>query len=378
LITLNEDLKKAIISVINDLVTDQRVDRTARTLVEMGFNVLLVGRKLKKSLPIIEKPYKTKRMFLLFSKGPLFYAEYNIRLFLFLLFHKSNLLVSNDLDTLLPNFLIHKIKRIPIVYDSHEYFTGVPELENRRIIQKIWKSIEKRIFPKLKVIITVNNSIAELYKKEYDKQLIVVRNIPLTKKGTVVKTKKELGLPEDKNIILLQGAGINIDRGAEEAVMAMEYIENAILFIIGGGDVIPELKLLVEKLFLSEKVNFLPKQTPEMLFNYTCHAKIGLTLDKDTNINYRFSLPNKLFDYIHAGIPILSSKLVEIQKIIDQYQIGETIDNHNPRHISDKINSLFQNQEKLEFWKKNLIIAQKELCWENEKKVLIKTYEPFI
>jgi len=371
-------LKKVIISVINDLATDQRVDRTATTLVEIGFKVLMIGRKLKNSLPLKEKSYKTKRMILLFNKGPFFYVEYNIRLFLFLLFHKSDLLVSNDLDTLLPNYLIHKIKKAKLVYDSHEYFTGVPELENKKIKKKIWKSIEKHIFPKLKVIITVNKSIADLYKEEYGKQPIVVRNIPISKNADKIKTRNELGLPENKNIIILQGSGINIERGAEEAVLAMEYVNNSILYIIGDGDIIPALKVIVSKQNLSDKVKFLPKQTPEMLFNYTYHSDIGLTLDKDTNINYRFSLPNKLFDYIQAGIPVLASKLIEVQKIIEQYQIGETIDNHNPLHISNKINEIFKNNGKLEFWKKNLIIAQQELCWENEKKVLIKAYEPFI
>ncbi len=378
MVSIQYELRKAIISVINDLVTDQRVNRTASTLVEMGFDVLMVGRKLKNSLPISERSYESKRMILLFKKGPLFYAEYNFRLFLLLLFRKSNLLVSNDLDTLLPNYLIHKIKKTPLVYDSHEYFTGVPELEKRKIVKKIWLSIEKRIFPKLKVIITVNNSIAELYNKEYNKQLIVVRNIPKTKKIENIKTKNELGLTEDRNIIILQGAGINIDRGSEEAVMAMEYVNNAVLYIIGGGDVLPTLKVMVDKSNLIEKVKFIPKQTPEMLYNYTYHADLGLTFDKDTNINYRYSLPNKLFDYIHSGTPILASKLIEIQKIIEYYNIGETIDNHSPIHISEKINEIFNNRDKLELWKKNLIIAQQELCWEKEKNVLLKAYEPYI
>jgi glycosyltransferase involved in cell wall biosynthesis len=371
-------LKKAIISVINDLATDQRVDRTAVTLTEMGFDVLMVGRKLRNSLPLLSKPYKTRRMVLLFRKGPFFYAEYNIRLLFFLLFRKADLLVSNDLDTLPPNYLVHKLKKTPLVYDSHEYFTGVPELENRHTVRNIWKRIEKRIFPKLSLIITVNNSIADLYEKEYGKKLLVIRNIPMKKSHTAQKTKEELGMPEDKKIIVLQGSGINIERGAEEAVMAMEFVNNAVLFIIGGGDVIPTLKYLAEKLELTEKVKFIPKQTPDMLYNYTCQADLGITLDKDTNINYRFSLPNKLFDYIHAGVPILASGLVEIQKIIEQYNIGDIIKSHHPLDISSKINEIFKNGEKLELWKKNLIIAQQELSWEREKKVMIKAYDPYI
>lgn len=370
-------MKKAIVSVINDLVTDQRVDRTCNTLVALGFDVNLAGRRKKNSYALPERKYNMFRFRMIFEKGPLFYAFFNFRLFFYLLFKKADLLFANDLDTLLPNYLVSRIKRVPLVYDSHEYFTGVPELAGRPFVQKTWRKIERYIFPKLKDIITVNKSIADLYKAEYGKELTIVRNIPATRSVSGVKTRAALGLPENKQLIILQGSGINIQRGAEEAVEAMNFIENACLLIVGDGDVIPLLKQSVEKNGLKEKVLFIPKQSPENLIHYTASSDLGLTLDKDTNINYRFSLPNKLFDYIHAQIPILASPLVEVKNIIDEFGIGSCIETHKPEHIAEKIRFMLSDKESRDIWKKNLKLAAEKLNWQEEQKKLISVLQKY-
>lgn len=341
----------------------------------MGFQVLLIGRLLPGSLPL-ERKYKTKRIRLFFRKGPIFYAEYNLRLFLLLLTSKANLLLSNDLDTLPANYLAHKLKLVPLVYDSHEYYTGTPELVNRPFVQSIWKKIENYIFPNLKDIFTVNESIAALYKQEYGKNISIVRNVPRKPVEEYHYTPQQLGLSSNKPYIILQGAGINIQRGAEEAILAMEFVEEAILLIIGSGDIISYLKGLAKERNLSEKVIFLPKMPYDQLMKYTSVAQIGLTLDKDTNINYRYSLPNKLFDYIHAGTPVLASNLVEIRKIIEKYGVGRIIEDHNPIHIAAMINLMLQNNYK-EKLKENLIKASNELNWENEEIILKEVYSKY-
>ncbi len=363
-------MKTSIVSVINDLVTDQRVNKTCVVLQELGFDVLLVGRVKKDSLPLPERSYRMLRMRLLFEKGPLFYAEFNIRLLFFLISHRADLLFANDLDTLLPNFLISKIKKAPLVYDSHEYFTETPELVHRKFVQKVWKKIEGFIFPRLKDVITVNDSIAGLFKNDYGVDVAVVRNIPPTPK-TSAKTDAPVFVNSDnKPIILLQGSGINIQRGAEELVQAMQFVDNAHLLIIGGGDVLPQLKTMSRDLVLESKITFLAKMPFELLRSYTSQAILGFTLDKDTNINYRYSLPNKLFDYIHAGVPVLASPLVEIKNIIDSYRVGETIKSHEPSNLALHISSLVANPEKLATYKANCREAAKELNWKNEKRVL--------
>ncbi len=369
--------KRLIVSVINDLVTDQRVHKVCSSLSNMGFDILLVGRKLRNSPPMPDRPYQTHRMKLIFEKGPLFYAEFNIRLFLMLLIRRKQLLVSNDLDTLLPNFLIAKAWHIPLVYDSHEYFTEVPELVSRPKTQAIWKRIERSIFPKLKNVITVNDSIADMFEKDYGIRPKVVRNIPPKRSLLKTKSRKELGLPEDKPILILQGSGINMHRGSEELVAAMQYVDHALLLIVGSGDVIHLLQALIKKLQIDDKVIIKPRQAYELMMQHTLNADIGLSLDKDTNLNYRFSLPNKLFDYIHAGLPIIASRLPEIENIINTYDIGTFIPDHKPENIAKTINETLANQALMGKWKKNTTFAAQHLNWEIEEEVLHEVYAKY-
>ena len=362
--------KTAIVCVTNDLVTDQRVHKTCTTLQKMGYKVIETGRLLPNSLPL-DRPYATRRMELLFRKGPQFYAEYNIRLFFYLLFAKVDLIFSNDLDTLLASYLVSKIRGKRLIYDTHEYFTETPELVNRPKTQYIWKKIEQFIFPRLNNIITVNKSIANLYEQKYGKKVNVVRNIPLSFTPEHLKSRAELQLPTDKKILILQGTGINIDRGAEEVCMAMQYLENTMLLIAGSGDVVPVLKEIVTKYNLGQKVVFKDKMPFSELRQYTINSDLGLAVDKNTNLNYHFSLPNKLFDYIHSQIPVLSSRLVELEQIISQHDIGYYIENHNPKHIAEVIATIFDDAQSYKIKKQNTIKAKEELCWENEEKTLL-------
>ena len=363
--------KIAFVSVINDLVTDNRVNKTCMALIECGYDVTLVGRKLSNSLPIPNWTFKTIRLKMIFKKGPLFYFFFNLRLFFVGLINKTDLFYANDLDTLAPMFLLSKLKKKPLIYDSHELFCEVPELKASRIKKSIWQKLEGYIIPKLKTCITVNDSIAKIYEAKYNVPFYIIRNISDFDQTFIPKSRVQLSLPEDKKIILLQGAGINVDRGAEELIDAMEFVQNAVLYIIGSGDVWENLKQKV--LFnknIQNKVVLINKLPKSELINYTFNADIGLSIDKNTNLNYLYSLPNKIFDYIQAEIPILASRLPEIENIILQYKIGDFIDDHNPKTIANKLNEMLYSQQ-LSSYKKYLAIAKKEITWKSEKEKLL-------
>lgn len=367
---------RAIVSVTNDLYTDQRVHKVCTFLVAQGYDVLLVGRIRKSSVALPSRIYKTHRIKLLFETGAKFYAFFNLRLFFFLLFRKADVLVSNDLDTLLANYLATKFKRkTRLVYDSHEYFTEVPELTSRPKVQRIWLKIEEWIFPKLTDVYTVNESIAEIYSRKYNKNVRVVRNISPLWIGKELHSKKALGIPENVPLIILQGAGINVERGAEEAVEAMKSVD-AVLMIVGDGDVVPNLKKYVasEGKLLAEKVLFFGKQPYDIMMNYTTHADIGLTLDKPNSLNYTLSLPNKIFDYMHTNTAVVATEIKEVAKVIRTHNIGVVLEEFTVQNLAKVLNELIANRKQLDEFKANCAIAAQTENWERETDVLAKIY----
>ena len=361
-------MRRAIVCVTNDLITDNRVHRTCVVLRELGWEVLLVGRELPGSLPL-QRPYDTHRMRLFFRKGALFYAEYNLRLFLLLLRRKASLVVANDLDTLLAAYLATRSKGRELVYDSHEYFTEVPELAGRPA-RRVWLAIERWIFPKLRYVITVNDSIAKEYRTRYGNELTVVRNIPMHRELGPLPTRKDLGLPEDRFILILQGSGINVQRGAEEAVLAMRELPNGLLLLVGGGDAWPVLERMVQEHGLQDRVRLLSRMPYERMMQYTRNADLGLSLDKDTNLNYRFSLPNKLFDYFRAHIPALVTDLPEVASIVRRFEAGMVIPAPDPERIVAEVRALDGDEVRRKALRQNAIFAADSLDGEREKAVL--------
>lgn len=341
-------------SVTNDLCTDQRAFKVCNTLLDSGYEVILIGRLMPNSWQL-EVPYRVKRFKLSFNRGPLFYINYSVRLFFFLLFSKKGVLLANDLDTLLPNYIISKIKKWPLVYDSHEYFTEVPELVNRPKVQRIWQSIEQSILPNLTYTYTVSQPIADAYLRKYGVSFKLIRNLP-----QAYSIDPNI---EKKNVVIYQGA-LNVGRGLEELIEAMPEV-NAQLWIAGDGDVANQLNQQVMELQLSNKVIFLGRLNANKLKEITQQAKLGVSLEKEMGLNYTYALPNKLFDYIQAGVPVLVSPLQEMKKIVSQYSVGEILESSYPKTIASQINRMLTSDSYTQ-WQSNCITAAQELNWETE------------
>ncbi len=335
----------------------------------MNFEVLLIGRQLKNSKNL-NRTYKTFRFKLLFNKGFLFYAEYNFRLFFKLLFLKKDILLANDLDSLLSNYFISKISKTKLVYDSHELFTELPELINRPFTKEIWSLIEGFILPKIRNCYTVCESIANYYNTKYSTNFQVIRNYP--EQSKLIQPNKFPFDIENEKIILYQGA-LNKGRGLELMIDTMQYIDNAIFVIIGDGDLTHELKEKVISTNTSNRVKFVKKKFPEELQKLTILADLGISIEEDLGLNYRFALPNKLFDYIQARIPVLVSNLPEMSQMVLKHNVGEIITDRNSKDMAMQINALLRKGKN--YYSKALEKASKELTWQNESKKIIHIFK---
>lgn len=356
-------MKRIIISVSNDIVTDQRINKVSETLMESGVEVVVVGRRLKDSFINNDLPYKTKRFKLLFNKGPFFYAALNFRLFFYLLFTRFDYLLANDLDTLLSNYIVSKLKKRPLVYDTHEYFTELPELVDRKFVRSVWLRLENYMFPKLKYVYTVNDSIAQFYASKYNIKVDVVRNVQ--KK---FNANGNFTLPlnlQDKDIIIYIGA-LNMGRGIELAMEAMKYLDNMVLVIAGYGYLSEKLQEIARASSECDRIYFLGRLMPEELFQYSAKAQIGISLEENLGLNYYYSLPNKIFTYIQSRTPVLGRDYPEVCKIINRYNIGMTTLTTDARELANVIIDMISDQNRYNDWKRNLDKAAEELCWENE------------
>lgn len=364
--------KRIYISVINDLVTDQRVQRIAGTLSKSDYLPVLLGRKLKKSPGLRIEGISYKRFRLIFNNGFLFYAFFNIRLFFYLITRRGKIiLLANDLDTLPANYLASVLRGWKLIYDSHEYFTEVPELSDRKFVRNFWLQLEKILVPRVNLAYTVNETLAKMYSAKYGLKFHVIRNVS----GEILKPIDYV-LPDnlsEMKIILYQGA-VNKDRGLEGIIKLMSRFDETALIIAGDGDILAELKQLVRDEKLTHKVYFTGRLCPQRLRALTQKAHLGISLERKSNLNYYYALPNKIFDYIQAHVPVVCSGFPEMKRIIEDYNVGMTVKSDNKELLFEILYEALHNKEKRKEWQDNCRLASSVLNWEVEQKKLISIY----
>ena len=358
-------MKRLVFTVTNDLNYDQRMIRICASLSSAGYHVTLVGRKQKKSIALESRPFHQRRLSCFVEQGKAFYIEYNIRLFFYLLFKKAELICAIDLDTILPCYIVSKVKGIKRVYDAHELFCEMKEIVTRPPIYKIWKRVERFSVPNFRYGYTVNQLIADEFRRMYGKTYEVIRSMPLL---------KAFAIPEKKEKYVLYQGAVNEGRSFETIIPAFKQI-NARLLIAGDGNFMKQAMQLVKENQLTGKIVFLGKVTPEKLFSYTAQAWIGLTIFENNGLSNYYSLANRFFDYIHAGIPQLCVEYPAYVDLNKTFNIAVLIKDLDSNNIATHLNQLLNDQGLYGELQKNCMKAREELNWQCEEKKLIGFYQ---
>lgn len=306
-------------------------------------------------------------------------TQFYLRLFSYdLSRYVADVIIAVDLPMLPVGQIFSQKWGARLVYDSHELYC---EQEFSRQEKKQWQAIEAKTITFCDTVITVNPSIAtELMQRYTIKNIKVLYNaVPHYFPAATKKLfHQHFNLPIDRKILLFQG-GLSKGRHLEVLIEAMRYVKNGLidLVILGEGQLYQSLKKHCAELNLKNRVYFHPAVSQDQLLDYTQSADAGIIPYQATCLNHYYCTPNKLFEFIAAGLPILATDLPEINNIVNTHQLGLTGDTSSPWMLAKLIDAIFSDEIQLQAWQKNVLAVQNQFSWQHEEKKLLEIFENF-
>ncbi len=376
---------------------DRRILLFAKTLSELDFDVSIVspfssetgfsniryvnllespdtfkGNKLQKLKEILKKVLPKPGLYLVRSFYRMARGEDSLSPFLKLMKEKvrklrADIYVACDLPTLPAGLLAKKLHNSKLIYDAHEFY---PEQTAFSFLERKWLQVlESNLVKQVDMVITVNEDIANLFRKRY-----LIEDVEVIYNATVENTEPisykiyEL-IPnlKGREFIIYHGGFIPY-RNLELLIELSSYLKDLALVMVGWGELEDQLKELSEKIgVLNSKVFFIPKRPQSELVRFIMPAKFGLIPYPAVDLNTKFCTPNKLFEYIQAKVPIIANReLVTTRKVLERYKIGTTVNFSDLKETAQLIERLSNFEEEYKLFKSNLEIASRELCWERE------------
>lgn len=382
---MNKRTKKVVLIVSNSFTNDSRVFKEAKTMASNGFETIVYAINKNNSFPEEENfnGFKIKRPQIEtydFRLKPYKLITQFIPALLRLRSEQADIYHANDLNTLLIAYLACFGRKSKLVYDSHEFWSDrsdafVDESILNRILHKFRLLQEKVLIKRALAVFTVSDSLAGALSRKYGiNKPVVVKNCPYL--APIPKGNKFADLKtQNRKVVLYQGYIAGFRGLSELTKSAIWYKSNISLIFLGDGPYKEELIKLIKKLNLSDRVFIYPSVPLLELPEYTASADIGVAAYLDLSLSQHYTLPNKFFEYMHAGVPVAASALPEMRKIVLEERIGEVCDISDPKDIARIINSILSDEKKLKQMKNNAIRAAKKYNWEIESKKLLSTYK---
>ncbi|MBE2280131.1 MAG: glycosyltransferase [Ignavibacteriaceae bacterium] len=309
-------------------------------------------------------PGKNVKIYKLSKSSPLlFYPKFIFFTIYNLLKFKGNKIFAEDIYTLPLAVIVAKLKRIKVIYDSRELFAFLAGLKNKKMTQRILTFIEEKFIRKTEKIIVTGSMdgvfISERYNLHKEK-IIVHRNLPFYTNSEIVK------IEDGVKIVLAYQGVLTAGRGLNNLFKALYQNSNYTLEITGSGDSLEKLKNDVSSLNLVDRVKFNGRVNQNLLTGYTKKAHIGTALIENLSLSYYYALPNKLFEFINAGKPVIVSKLPQMVEIIEKYDCGWVVDLEKENDLEELLDHLYNSKSEIEVKSQNCLKAAKTLNWEVE------------
>jgi glycosyltransferase involved in cell wall biosynthesis len=289
--------------------------------------------------------------------------------------HPTELIIAHSILTLPGCILAGKRLKVPVVYDCHELERGTIGASSG-----IWKFftawLEKTFLPKASAVIVVNDSIADWYENEYGFRPYVLKAYPDARWQSVdsdkTKFRSKFGIPENDIIFLYQG-GLMKGRRVEQLIEVFEQAaSDRHLVFMGYGELEP---LVRESASRCSRIHFHEAVPPDQVLSYTTSADVGISGMEYVSLSNYYSLPNKIMEYIHAGIAVLSPDFPEMRKVVLENKCGWVHE-----ESTDSIRTQVNNLTKAEIAEKaaNSVVARSSLTWESQEHVLIEVIEKIL
>lgn len=354
--------------VSNDLVSDQRMQRSLTSLEEAGFECLLLGRERPGSRELDGGlGFAQERHRLTAHVGKAFYYQLNRAHYRRLLELRPRLILAVDLDTVLAARMAARQLKVPFVFDAHELFEDLPEVDRRPHIKLAWSVLGRLMVPRAAAAYTVGRSIAEILTERYGIAFGLVRNFPVAAPSPPVLRKRQ---PEDPFVILYQGA-LNEGRGLEELIEASTQLESIRVWIVGDGPAAQRLRAFA-KTCSATSVTFYGELAPRELRGLTPRADLGYALMRNVGRNYYLSLSNKSLDYVQAGLPSLQMDWPEYRAIQEQHHCYHLVPELSVDAVVDAVR-LCQRDTYHAQLRAACFTAAPHLTWASEAEVLVNT-----
>lgn len=374
--------------------TDFRVMRDATALIEAGFEVFIVDVDRDLSRPaeeIIDGVHLRHMRFPGWYRPSHFKPWFFVKMMQAIIMGTVQLLRTDadiyhaHIEKAFPAcYFTARLRHKPLILDAPELTLSDRTLVHWKRLNALVTAIFASIVPHCNGVITASPLYAQEISKRYHiSDVTVIRNVPLHQTAiNSNRLRQHLNLRPEVRIALYQGM-LQPNRGLDVLVHAASFLDpNIVIIMMGNGlkDTVEQLTALIKHEGVADRVKIIPAAPYAELLNWTASADIGLTvLPPDYSLSIRMCLPNKLFEYLMAGLPVLSSPLDAVAEVLTSYQVGQVVSSLTPKDVAVAINTMLADDSALAHMRQNALeVARDEFHWENERQKLVGLYHKIL